>query len=414
MSLYGAAIFRKGFATMQTIKDWYLGGMVPTQDDAEFERKHPRKGGKFAKKGEGGGVPTKSEELKADIQYAKKWIADAKAGKFTASKELIKRNEKYLDGLVRLNDFIDLHGTEVKNGADYSRRIEFLMQNRQHLEIDSIASVMADARIGKFGNFILYPSAKNGAAANVAAHCESLGLGVKKTAKGNIQVFMKDAPKETVGQKKDDGAKAKGFDVSADSLKEKVKTMPKLSDGVEVSVEGKGGKVSVAVTFNGALSEEDTKKIADHLGVDLMQKEYDNSGWVVYDAYAKDSVPSFMMIDQYRSRDEVALAVADRPALAKVAPMTPEESVAYYQSVGRNARIGEKDGKKGIFTSIDLGDGKTSQEEFCSTQYATDFMHNHILRNKKYGFPVKFAVPKRWSDAIAKTSLYKKYSGESK
>lgn len=39
---------------MQTIKDWYLGGMVPTQDDAEFEKKHPRKGGKFAKKGEGG------------------------------------------------------------------------------------------------------------------------------------------------------------------------------------------------------------------------------------------------------------------------------------------------------------------------------------------------------------------------
>lgn len=193
---------------MQTIKDWYLGGMVPAQDDAEFEKKHPRKGGKFAKKGEGGGVPTKSEELKEDIQYAKKWIADAKAGKFTASKELIKRNEKYLDGLVRLNDFIDLHGTEVKDGADYSRRIEFLMQNRQHLEIDSIASVMADARIGKFGNFILYPSAKNGAAANVAAHCESLGLGVKKTAKGNIQVFMKDAPKETVGQKKDDAAKS--------------------------------------------------------------------------------------------------------------------------------------------------------------------------------------------------------------
>lgn len=183
----------------------YLNG-VSVQDNAEFENKHPRKGGKFCKKGVGGGVPTKSEELKGDIQYAKKWIADAKAGKFAAPKELIKRNEKYLDGLVRLNDFIDIHGTEVKSGADYSRRIEFLMQNRQHLEIDGIASVKAEARIGKFGNFILHPSAKTGAAANVAAHCETLGLGVKKTDKGNIQVFMKDEPKKKGGPKKKDDA----------------------------------------------------------------------------------------------------------------------------------------------------------------------------------------------------------------
>lgn len=175
------------------IKEFYLnGGLTAVGDDAEFERKHPRKGGKFTKKGEGDEVSTKAEDLKKEIQHGKKWIADAKAGKFAVSKEFIKRNENYLEALEKLDDFLKQNGDEVKNGVDYSRRIEFLMKNRQLFEIDGFASVKADARIGKFGNFMLTPSKLNGAAANVAAHCETLGLGVKKTDKGNIQVFKKE------------------------------------------------------------------------------------------------------------------------------------------------------------------------------------------------------------------------------
>lgn len=145
---------------------------IYTKDDAEFEQKHPRKGGKFVKKGDGVGVPAKVEEMR---------------------KETMKRNAKFLDSIEKLSEFTDKNGEEVKNGADYSSRIEFLKKNRQLFDIDGFASVKAEAGIGEFGNFILMPSKQGGDAASIVSVCECLGLGTKLTDNGNVQVYMKKA-----------------------------------------------------------------------------------------------------------------------------------------------------------------------------------------------------------------------------
>lgn len=110
MSLYGAAIFRKGFATMQTIKDWYLGGMVPTQDDAEFEKKHPRKGGKFAKKGEGGS---------SDFNYPNAAILQKTVAGLTD--EQIENGIKNGELALKKKGLTDEQRVRYKHGLDFLR-----------------------------------------------------------------------------------------------------------------------------------------------------------------------------------------------------------------------------------------------------------------------------------------------------
>ena len=102
---------------MQTIKDWYLGGMVPAQDDAEFEKKHPRKGGKFAKKGEGGSSVFNYPNA-AILQKTVAGLTDEQIENGIKNGELaLKKNGLTDEQRVRYKHGLDFLRTEKANRA---------------------------------------------------------------------------------------------------------------------------------------------------------------------------------------------------------------------------------------------------------------------------------------------------------
>lgn len=309
---------------MQTIKDWYLGGMVPAQDDAEFEKKHPRKGGKFAKKGEGGS---------SVFNYPNAAILQKTVGGLTD--EQIENGIKNGELALKKKGLTDEQRVRYKHGLDFLR-----------------------------------------------------------TEKAN-----REKKAEAV----------KGGDGFAKGLKDKVATMPKLSDGVKVGLaKEKDGTPRIVATFKREISNEDTEKIAEHLGADLVQQEYERGGWVVFSAYPKGSVPSFIKKTGYFSEEDIALGRKDNEKISKVDGLSAKEAVDYYKSCGRGAEV---DGE-GVKTWFENDDGTKFGERHYSVADVTDEMHSHMIRNAMYGMESigKFDIPDRWKSAIGESSLFKKYA----